>query len=726
MPISSKSSTRRTGTTKSAATDTPSRRAPPGQGLQGLPGVGPATARSLAAAGLVTRDDLLWWLPLRFEDRRHPVPIASLSPGGTVCVRAKLLAVTSRSARRRGVHVTEALVADATGSVHVVWFNQPWLKESLPQGTELFLFGRVELFSVRGGLRLQMESPEVEKVPSPGEAAIHLDRIVPVYRKVGNLPSKAFRTLMFRVFEAGRSIPEVLPRALLREEGWAGRGEAFLKAHFPDDGESLKDLAALKTPAFRQLAFEEMLGLQSSLMAARQERKSLSGVVIRPDPATGDLLRRLLPFHLTGAQRRVLKEIVSDLESPAPMYRLLHGDVGSGKTVVAFLAMIMAAHQGFQAAFMAPTEVLAGQQFKKLQSMAGPSGMPVGLLTAAVKGKARRDLLADLASGELRLIVGTHSLFQEGVDYASLGMVVIDEQHRFGVVQRARLVAKGREPNVLVMSATPIPRSLALTLYGDLDLSVLDELPPGRREVVTAVRGPSARHRVEEFLRREMDAGRQVFVIYPLVEESAATDLQAATQGFQRLTAGPFRGYPAALLHGRMKPREKEAVMERLRSGEIRLLVATSVVEVGVDLPEASVMMVEHAERFGLAQLHQFRGRVGRAGHKGYCILMQGPDAGEDALKRLKVLEGTRDGFAIAEADLQLRGAGEPAGTQQWGGGGVRLANPLQDFDMLQKARNWAARLAAQDFTWDADEKERFNQWIEEWQARWGSLGRIG
>jgi ATP-dependent DNA helicase RecG len=697
-----------------------------GEELLVLPGIGPARARSLAEAGLATLEDLLWWLPFRYEDRRNPVQLVTLQPGVTACVRVRVMAIKESRTFRKGLHVTEAIVSDETGNVHVVWFNQPWLPGILTAGTEAYLYGKTELFSTRRGLRLQMDNPEVERAPGPGEETVHADRIVPIYRKAGPLAGKVLRTLQHHALELRRAGDEILPRLVLGEEGWPPRKVALREVHFPSEECSIEDLSLVRTPAQRRLVFEEFLGLQWSLAQTRRDREQRRGVVIRPSRRTGDLLRTILPFRLTPAQRRALKEIADDMGAPSPMYRLLHGDVGSGKTIVAFLAMIAAAKEFFQAAFMAPTEVLASQQWQKLSRLLEGTGLRAALLTSSVKGKQRKAVLESLARGEVHLVVGTHSLFQEKVEYANLGLAVIDEQHRFGVEQRASLVAKGESPNVLVMTATPIPRSLAMTLYGDLDLSVLDQMPPGRIPVVTAIRDESARHRVEAFLRKEMDGGRQVFVVFPLVEESEALDVRAAVQAFERFNAGPFRGYPCALLHGKLSAKEKDAVMAAVRSGEVRLLVATTVVEVGVDLPEASTMVIEHADRFGLAQLHQLRGRVGRGGQKGYCILMRSEGSGADSLERLRVLEATTDGFEIAEADLRFRGPGDPAGVRQWGGGRFRIANPLRDFGILQKARRWASRLSEPDFPWTAGEKERFLKWAEHWQSRWGSYGRIG
>ena len=699
---------------------------PSPEGLLGRAGIGPARAKSLGAAGVASIEDLLWWLPSRYEDRRHPRPLASLKPDEWVCVHGEIRAIKARRGARKGLHITEALLADETGNLHVVWFNQPWLAMSLPPGTEIFAYGKVSLFSTRAGLRLQMDSPEVEKVAPGGDGGAHTNRIVPIYRKLADLSARPIRSLMFKVLEGPFPLEERLPSRLLSQEGLPGLEEAFRNAHFPSGDTDIHALETRCTAAHRRLIFEELLGLQWVLRTSKGEREALVGVVVDKQRATGDFLRQILPFHLTNAQRRALREIFDDMASPAPMYRLLHGEVGSGKTLVAFLAMAACVHQGFQAAFMAPTEVLAAQQFRKLEELMASTGLKAALLTSSVIGTERRRVLRGLASGEISMAVGTHSLFQEKVAYARLGLAVIDEQHRFGVEQRARLVAKGTNPNVLVMTATPIPRSLAMTIYGDLDLSVLDELPPGRQPAITAVRDESARHRVETFLRKEMDAGRQVFAVFPLVEESEALDVRAAVEAYARFQAGPFRGYRLALLHGRMSAAKKEEAMARLRSGEVQLLVATTVVELGVDLPEASVMVVEHAERFGLAQLHQLRGRVGRGGQKGYCILMRSTDAGAEGAERLVLLEKLRDGFALAEADLALRGEGDPAGTRQWGGNEFRVANPLRDFDMLERAREWARRLVTAEFQWEPGEEGRFRTWASSVRYLWGSFGRIG
>ncbi len=696
--------------------------APPGAFRGELPGLGPARRRSLAEAGIASLEDLLWWLPMRYEDRRSPVPVRLLQAGQTALVKARVLGVRCRRARRGGMSVTDALVTDGTDNVHVVWFNQPWMARSAPEGSEVFLYGRVGLFSTRSGLRLQMDNPDVERVPEPGEEPLHADRIVPVYRRAGKVGSKVLRTLAAGALRAAPP-PECLPAVLRHGEGLPDLPEAFGEVHFPSEP---PETSAPFAAARRRLVFEELLGIQCVIARQREARSRERGVVIPKSAAAGRLLREILPFRLTAAQRRAFREVAEDMAAPSPMYRLLQGEVGSGKTIVAFLSMAWAAQSGFQAAFMAPTEVLARQQARVLEGLVARAGMRVGLLTAAVKGKVRKALLEELASGALPLVVGTHSLFQEGVTFARLGFLAIDEQHRFGVEQRARLVAKGESPNVLVMTATPIPRSLALTLYGDLDLSVLREKPPGRKPVVTRVRDEEARPRVEAFLRGEMDAGRQVFVVYPLVEESEAADTQAAVQACERLAAGPFRGYPLTLLHGRMKGAERERALAELRGGGGRMVVATTVVEVGLDLPGASAMVVEHAERFGLAQLHQLRGRVGRAGQKSWCILMRSPGADGAAAERLALLERSQDGFEIAEEDLRLRGPGDPGGLRQWGGGGLRIASPARDLALLEAARRWAGKLQKGEVAWATGERERFDAWLAAWGARLGSWGPIG
>lgn len=687
-----------------------------------LAGLGPARRRALEAAGFSSAEDLLWWLPARYEDRRFPTPITRLKEGQSALVKGRVLGCRSRRARRGGLTLTEALVSDSTGNLHVVWFNQPWMERALATGAEIYLFGRISLFSTKAGLRLQMDNPSIEPVGEGSQSS--MDKVVPVYRKIGGLPSKMFRGLVHRLLEEQPPL-DSLPDEIKSAESLPELADAFRQIHFPEEPPGPEAGGSFER-ARRRLVMEELLAVQCVLGEARRERSLSSGVVIPATQEAGKLLRRILPFHLTAAQRRAFREIAADLASGKPMYRLLQGDVGSGKTIVAFLAMAWASHSGFQAAFMAPTEILARQQAQRLAERVAPEGLEVGLLTASVSGQARRELLCRLASGDLKLVVGTHSLFQEKVLFKNLGLVVIDEQHRFGVEQRARMVAKGVSPNVLVMTATPIPRSLALTLYGDLDISVLDEKPPGRLRVITRVRDDSSLRKVEAFCRSEMDRGGQVFYVFPMIEGSEDDDTQAAIQAYERLGSGAFRGYPAVLLHGKMTAAAKERAVAAVRQGRAKLLVATTVVEVGVDLPEASVMVVMHADRFGLAQLHQLRGRVGRAGQQGYAIMMCSPGASPAAMERLAILERTDDGFEIAEADLMFRGAGDLGGLRQWGGGGFRVANPVKDVALLESARKWAVAMTKGEISWKEGEKERFNAWVRSWSERLGSWGQIG
>lgn len=689
-------------------------------------GVGSYVTRRLPATDLLTMEDFLWWLPFRYEDRRVPLSLSEAVEGMTACFSAKLASLRSRRAYRGRMAVTEGILNDAGGSLHVIWFNQPWLADSLEKGGQYMLYGRVGRFSTRAGFRLQLENPEVEKIEGGSGESVHLNRIVPVYGKAGSLKSKSLRTMFHKFFKSDIQVEEVLPAALRRELGLSPRSESFREVHFPGNETPIEKLERRSTIHQRRLIFDELLAGQWATALAAKERESLKGVRIAKLRETGEMLRKILPFKLTAAQKRVFGEIVDDLASPRAMYRLLHGDVGSGKTIIAFLAMFMAAHQGFQSIFMAPTEVLARQQFLKLSELAEKTGFEVAFLAASTRAAERRRVLKALSDGSVKLAVGTHSLFQEGVSYANPGMVVIDEQHRFGVEQRAALVRKGQRLNVLVMSATPIPRSLALTLYGDLELSVIDEMPPGRIKVKTVIRDERARRKMEAFIRKEMDEGGQIFYVFPLVEESEAVDLHAAKEAYERLRLGAFRGYRTALLYGGMKAAEKEAVMEAVRAGNVQLLVATTIVELGVDLPGASVMVVENAERFGLAQLHQLRGRVGRGDRKSLCVLMHSDKVTPVGMERLEVLERTNDGFEIAEADLKLRGPGDPTGTRQWGGGVFKIANPLRDHDLLAAASEASKRLARSDYPWEGNEKEVFTKWIESRSYCQGSYGRIG
>ncbi|HEV8201931.1 MAG TPA: ATP-dependent DNA helicase RecG [Candidatus Polarisedimenticolia bacterium] len=667
--------------------------------LDTVRGLGPQRAKALREAGIATVEDLLLHLPFRYEDRTAFLPIASLMPGVRGTVRGQIRSAALRRTRVRGFSLFEALVEDGSGTIRVVFFNQPWLRTHLVRGREVILYGEVK--PSRAGRRgLALESPQIEIPEKDGEAeGIHMGRVVPIHPRLPGLSPRAVRTLVHRLLrELPELLPEPLPPGVAERRGLPPRGEALRAVHFPDAGTDALLLETRSTPAQRRLIFEEFFFLQLGFAlqrAASDAGGRGAGPILQVDDPLRERLRSVLPFRLTAAQRRVLAEIAADLLSPRPMNRLLQGDVGCGKTMVALLAALLVAENGLQAAFMAPTEILAEQHHRLFTRLLQGRGQPVGLLTASVTGSARRQVLAGLASGALKIVVGTHALAEEEVRFQALRLVIIDEQHRFGVAQRARLRAKGDRPDVLVMTATPIPRSLALTLYGDLDVSVIDALPPGRRPVLTVVREATGRPRVHEFLRRQVAEGRQVFVVVPVIEESERGDLQAAASLRDRLQKDVFPGRPVGLLHGRLPAAERDEVMGEFAGGRLPVLVATTVIEVGIDVPNASVMVIEQADRFGLSQLHQLRGRVGRGGHESYCILVAGEQATDDARRRLQVMVDTSDGFEVARRDLELRGPGQFLGTKQSGIPDLRLGDLVRDRELLEDAREAAHAVVA-------------------------------
>jgi len=611
-------------------------------------------------------------------------------------VRGRVVTSVLRRTRARGLTIFEALVQDESGAIRVIFFNQPYLRTALPPGRDVILHGEASLarFGRRG---LVLQGPEVEILSEDDQEAIHTGRVVPIYPRLPGLSSRAIRRLMRSLLgQLPSSFPDPLPEGLARERALPGRREAFLSAHFPPKDADLEALNRFESPFHRRLIFEEFFFLQLGFALARRGRSRLpERPGLRVDDTIRARLRSVLPFHLTAAQRRSLKEIADDLMSGHPMNRLLQGDVGCGKTVVALLAALLVAENGHQAAFMAPTEILAEQHHRLFLEMLRGSGHAVGLLTAAVTGPARRQITSGLRSGAVSIVVGTHALLEEEVRFRSLRLAVIDEQHRFGVAQRAELRAKGHRTDVLVMTATPIPRSLALTVYGDLDLSVIDEMPPGRRPVRTVVRGEASRAEVYEFVRAQVRCGRQVYVVYPLVEETGRADLKAAVEMQTTLSRRDFPDLKIGLVHGRLKPADRDAVMAEFASGRVPILVATTVIEVGIDVRNATVMVIEQAERFGLSQLHQLRGRVGRGAHESHCVLMPGPRATDEGLRRLETLASTQDGFAIAREDLKMRGPGEFLGTRQSGLPDLRIGDILRDHDILEDARREAIRVAS-------------------------------
>ena len=657
--------------------------------LQFLKGVGPRRAADLAHAGLTTLEDLLYRFPIRYEDRSRLQSIASLKPGQTASLTGRLLSCGLRVTRRPGFKIFDAVVDDGTASIRVSWLNQGFLRDVFKAGQQVVLFGAVEM---RGSGGLQLTNPQYEILDEEDVETVHTGRIVPVYERTGSVTPKMQRRLVHEALQKlPPDLPDLLPDGVLLKLGMPSRYAALLASHFPPVDASLEQLNNFSTPAQQRLIFEEAFLFHTGVAARRRtaafERKA---VVPTVDDRIRDSARRVLPFKLTGGQRQSLKEIVDDLQRPQPMNRLLQGDVGAGKTIVALLAALVAMENGLQVAFMAPTEILAEQHFLNISRLLQPSRFRVALLTGSTTAAARREQLAEIEAGSIHLVLGTHALVEGDVRFKQLGLVVIDEQHRFGVLQRASLRGKGLHPDVLVMTATPIPRTLALTLYGDLDVSLIKDLPPGRLPTKTTAKPESRRDDIYAFVRKEIDSGRQAYVIYPLVEESDKVDLKAATAMLEHLSQNVFPHYKVGLLHGRMKPDAKERVMKAFAAGEIQMLVSTTVVEVGVDVPNASVMIIEHAERFGLSQLHQLRGRVGRDAHQSHCFLLYQAPLSDEARERLRAMTDTTDGFEIAERDLALRGPGDFFGTRQAGVPTFRSIDLVRDRALLDRAKTEA------------------------------------
>jgi ATP-dependent DNA helicase RecG len=691
-------------------------------GLRYVRGIGPAKAAALAEKGYETAGDLLLHFPFRYEDRSRFLPIADLRAGsGRVTVTGRILSSSLFTSPRRRVRIVKALLDDGTAAVECLWFNQPFIRTHLTKGTEIVVHGVPAPVPGRPGA-LQFAGPDWEIVTRERGDEIHMGRIVPVHRRLPGLSPKAIRRTihdLLRALPAGT--PDPLPAEMRERLGLLPRGEAFRQVHFPEAGAGMEALQSRRTPAHQRMIFEELFLLQVALALSRRgARKERRGFRYRLTPQIRARLRNVLPFGLMGAQRRVLQEIADDLKSPHPMNRLLQGDVGSGKTIVALLAMLLAVENGRQAALMAPTEILAEQHYRAILRILEGTSYRCALLTGAARAGARRQTLTGIAGGFWQIVVGTHALIQESVKFHRLGLIVVDEQHRFGVLQRAALRSKGLSPDVLIMTATPIPRSLCLTVYGDLDLSIIDEMPPGRRPVRTFRRRKEAREKVYEFVRREIRKGRQAYVVLPLVEESESVDLKAAVRTARDLE----RSLPdtsVGLVHGRMDPAEREEVMREFGEGRIEMLVATTVIEVGIDVPNAAVMVVENAERFGLSQLHQLRGRVGRGPHDSYCVLLEADTLTPEAAARLEIMAATQDGFRIAERDLEVRGPGEMTGTRQTGLPEFRIANLIRDREVLDRAREEAFRLVAgMDAAGGKRAEGAHAPLVDEARRRWG------
>ncbi|MDQ3069929.1 MAG: ATP-dependent DNA helicase RecG [Acidobacteriota bacterium] len=702
-----------------------------GTPLQFLKGVGPRRAADLEKIGLTTIEDLLCRFPVRYEDRGQFALIATLRPGARASVQAEVLSAHVRPTRRPGFRIFEMVVRDGSGSIRAVFPNQTFLKDVFKPHQRVILYGSVEL---RPGTGLQLASPDYEILSgeagaeSAGEddQTVHTGRIVPIYEKAGTLTPKMQRALVHQALQSlgppGAEVDDPLPAALRRKLQLPERRGALEATHFPPEGASADDLNAFRTPAQQRLIFEEFFLFQAGLLLKRRrqraDRKRRSVVI---DDRVRDAARAVLPFRLTGDQKRAVKEIVDDMARPEPMNRLLQGDVGAGKTIVALLSALVAMENGFQVAFMAPTEILADQHFMTIRRRLEASRFRVASLTGAVPARRRREILAELQAGSIHMVIGTHALAEDAVAFRELGLIVIDEQHRFGVVQRAALRAKGANPDVLVMTATPIPRTLSMTLYGDLDVSIIREMPPGRQPVRTTAKPESRREEAYRAIHREVDAGRQAYIIYPLVEDSEKVDLRAATAMAEHLASAVFPQYRVALLHGRLKQDQKDHVMASFAAGETHVLVSTTVVEVGVDVPNATVMIVEHAERFGLSQLHQLRGRVGRSAEASECMLLYQPPLTETGKARLQALVDTNDGFVIAERDLELRGPGDFFGTRQSGLPTFRVGDLGRDALIMEEARREATDWIATD----AGVAELAGRLRHQWKARFG-LAEVG
>jgi ATP-dependent DNA helicase RecG len=676
--------------------------------------INPRLVGALNKKGLSKTGDVLFLLPRAYEDRRQLKKIAQLVSGerGTVIAEVRRADETFGRGRRQ----FRAVLADSSGSIAAVYFQSgPWLKARFPIGKRLVVSGEVR----QSNFGWEMAHPEIEPAEDVESSPIHFNRVVPIYPGFERHEQRSLRELAYRVadkFAAG--IDEPIPDELRSRLKLPGLGEALRALHFPPDEAQLDELNAHASRAHRRLAFDELFFLQLGMALRRRGVKVQPGIAFDVGDPILDEAKKLLPFSLTGAQARVIEQLRRDMSRPEPMNRLVQGDVGSGKTAVAMIAAAIAVKNGYQVAVMAPTEILAEQHFRTFTKWFSAWGIEVGLVTGSGTAKEKASQRERVAAGRVRIAVGTHALIEGGVAFHKLGLVVIDEQHRFGVIQRHALMDKGVRPDVMVMTATPIPRTLAMTLYGDLDVSVIDELPPGRTPIETKVYSERAKARAWELVKSELAKGHQAYVIYPLVEESEKLDLSDATQGAEELKT-IFPNARVGLLHGRMKQAEKDAVMGAFRDHQIDVLVSTTVVEVGVDVPNASVMVMQHAERFGLSQLHQLRGRVGRGAAQSYCVLLSGYALSEDAAGRLAVMEQSSDGFVIAERDLEIRGPGEFLGTRQSGVPELAVANLVRDQPILSVAREEATAIVERDPDLALPEHHRLVKALEErWQGR--------
>ena len=722
----------------------------PSTPVQYVKGIGPRLAEVLAAKGIATVDDLLHYLPFRYEDRLNPRSVAELRAGEMATVIAEVR--NSGLFRTRRMPIFQLTVGQGRTKLKCIWFNAAYLQDRFQAGQMLALYGKVEedrdgelqivqpQFEILGDINEEGGADEAEKRAA---ASLEIGRIVPIYESTGQgkLTPRWFRRIIRWTLEnLNPNLPDPIPAAVRAHLSLVSPREAWWKVHWPDAGESFSDLQSSRTAAHIRLIFDELFFIELGLELKRREQRAQTGIVFRLDGGVREAIKKILPFHPTAAQKRVLKEIATDMQTPCPMRRLLQGDVGSGKTIVAFQAAIIAIENGYQVALMAPTEILAQQHYFSARQILERAGYRIVLLTGSLEQDRKRDVRRHIVQGNAQLVIGTHALIEDRVEFENLGLVVVDEQHRFGVMQRLKLMRKSDEarvgagdspvlpgegarhstdcePDVLVMTATPIPRTLALTLYGDLDVSVLDELPPGRTPVVTRSVPDERAPEVWDFVRKQIGAGHQAYVVYPVIEENEERELKAAQQMHRQLREKIFPNLHVGLLHGRLDADEKERVMREFQQGKIEILVATTVIEVGVDVPNATVMVIEHADRFGLAQLHQLRGRIGRGAAKSYCVLIRGAKVSEEGERRLDAMVRLNDGFQIAELDLELRGPGELFGTRQAGIPSFRVANIIRDRQLLEAAKREAALvISGPNAEVSKDEIERA---LREMRSRW-------
>ena len=660
--------------------------------VQFLKGIGPKRAGLFSRLGIHTVEDILYYFPRRYEDRTNFFPISKLQEGETYTIKAEVLAKGQHdSYKRRGFSITEVVVQDQSAKIFCVWFNQPYLKEYFKIGQSLILYGRIE----RYGSRLQINSPEFEIVSSEKDESLNIGRIVPIYSLPEGITQRYFRQLIkYALDEYLPKLNDFLPFDIRTRNGLFNLAKSLINIHFPDNSDMQKE-------AYRRLVFEEFFIFQLPLALRKFKKREKLGIAHKVEgESTKDFIESL-PFQLTGAQERVIQEIKSDMASPNVMQRLLQGDVGSGKTVVATIASIMAIQGGYQVALMVPTEILARQHYKSIKTQVSGfrfqgKQLSIGLLTGSASEGEKKNLCQEAKVGKIDLLIGTHALLEENVNFSNLGLVVIDEQHKFGVGQRALLPKKGVNPDVLIMTATPIPRTLAITLYGDLDISVINELPLGRIPVRTIHLTENTKNQAYTIAKEQLRLRHQVYIVYPVIEESYALDIAGAKKMYEQLKAGEFKEFKLGLIHGRLKQKEQDEIMLKFKDRGLDVLVSTTVLEVGIDIPNATCMIIEHAHRFGLAQLHQLRGRIGRGPAQSFCILVSDTET-QEAGSRLKTMVEYGDGFRIAEEDLKIRGPGEFFGRRQHGLTELKIANPLTEMKLLKRAREEAIRLINAD-----------------------------